>query len=388
MDSEKKNTILITCGRGLSPYLQQETERLGYQIDSTHETGLQISATLADTFRLNVNLRTAFNVLYLLKEFKCTDPRELYENVFALEWETIIPADEYISIVSSVNTASVNNSVFASQKVKDAIVDRMVKKVSKRPNSGPERDNIVINLYWKDDRCWLYLNTSGRKLSDRNYRKIPHKAPMQETLAAGVILSTGYTGEGALVNPMCGSGTLAIEAALIALKRPPGILRNNFGFMHLKNFNRHAWEALRQEALNNSKKSLAFPIIATDSDEKAIEAAKKNALTAGLSHLIEFSVCDFFDTPIPKEKGIVILNPEYGERLGEVSQLEKTYERIGDFFKQKCAGFRGYVFSGNTPLLKKVGLKPQAKIPFYNAQIECRLYEYPLYEGSRQNKQQ
>ena len=164
--------------------------------------------------RLNLWLHTAFAVLYMLDEFECRDAEALYRATVKLPWEDIIPADEYISIVSYVDNPTINNSMFPNLKLKDAIVDRIMKKEHRRPDSGPQRTNIVINLYWKDDRAWLYLNTSGNKLSDRGYRRIPHKAPMQETLAAAVIMATGYTGETPLVAPMCGSGTLAIEAAL------------------------------------------------------------------------------------------------------------------------------------------------------------------------------
>ena len=182
---------------------------------------------------------------------------------------------------------------------------------------------------------------------------------------------------------MCGSGTLAIEAALIALKRAPGLLRSNFGLKHVMGFDSEAWSTLRKEVHVQSKKDLPFRIIATDIDKKAVEAAKKNAQTAGVDQIIEFHVCDFNDTPIPEEKGIVILNPEYGHRLGKQHKLEETYKGIGDFFKNKCAGFTGYVFTGNMALAKKVGLRTSRRLIFFNAKIECRLLEYHMYVGSK-----
>jgi putative N6-adenine-specific DNA methylase len=206
---------------------------------------------------------------------------------------------------------------------------------------------------------------------------------MQETLAAAVILATHWSGEGNFVNPMCGSGTLAIEAAMIALNKAPGLLRNNYGFMHLNGFNESFWKALRKRGRAGAKSSLNGRIIATDISQQAVEAAKKNAGTAGVDHLIEFGVCDFSETLIPEAKGIVILNPEYGERLGEMEKLKETYKRIGDFFKKRCKGYRGYIFTGNFDLVKKVGLRTKRRIPFFNANIECRLLEYDLYEGSR-----
>ena len=384
MDMHKKETIVITCARGAGDYLRQEVEQLGYTVRSTSDTRIEIAASLHDAMRLNLMLRIGVNVLCLLKRFSCNDPDELYQKVVSFPWEDYIAPSEYLSVVSRVNTPTIDNSVFASQKVKDAIVDRVSEKCGSRPNSGPDRDNVVINFYWNDNKCWIYLNTSGKKLPDRGYRKIPHTAPLQEALAAALLRAAGFDGSQPLVNPMCGSGTLAIEAALIALKRTPGLLRSNFGLKHIIGFDSEAWAALRIKARAQSKKNLPFRIIATDIDTRAIEAAKKNAQTAGVDQLIEFHVCDFKDTPIPEEKGIVILNPEYGYRLGKEQELEGTYKGIGDFFKKKCAGFTGYVFTGNMSLAKKIGLKASRRMVFFNARIECRLLQYQIYAGSKQ----
>jgi len=384
MDMHKKETIVITCARGAGDYLRQEVEQLGYTVQSTSDTRIEIAASLHDAMRLNLMLRIGVNVLCLLKRFSCNDPDELYQKVVSFPWEDYIAPSEYLSVVSRVNTPTIDNSVFASQKVKDAIVDRVSEKCGSRPNSGPDRDNVVINFYWNDNKCWIYLNTSGKKLPDRGYRKIPHTAPLQEALAAALLRAAGFDGSQPLVNPMCGSGTLAIEAALIALKRTPGLLRSNFGLKHIIGFDSEAWAALRIKARAQSKKNLPFRIIATDIDTRAIEAAKKNAQTAGVDQLIEFHVCDFKDTPIPEEKGIVILNPEYGYRLGKEQELEGTYKGIGDFFKKKCAGFTGYVFTGNMSLAKKIGLKASRRMVFFNARIECRLLQYQIYAGSKQ----
>jgi putative N6-adenine-specific DNA methylase len=187
---------------------------------------------------------------------------------------------------------------------------------------------------------------------------------------------------------MCGSGTLAIEAALIGLARAPGLLRGNYGFMHLKGFEETAWKELRRSARLASHRSLAGSIIATDISPKAIAAARKNAATAGVDQLISFAVGDFAQTPVPDGKGVVVLNPEYGERLGKVRELEATYRGIGDFFKQRCVGYQGYVFTGNLELAKKVGLKATRRIPFFNSKIECRLLEYSLYAGSHRTVQE
>ena len=386
MDFQKKSRLLITCAPSLSQWLQKEIEALGHNVLLVRKTGIEMEGTLADSMRLNLWLRTAFAVLFMLDEFECRDAEALYRATVKLPWEHIIPVDEYFSIVSYVDNPTINNSMFPNLKLKDAIVDRIMKKEHRRPDSGPQRTNIVINLYWKDDRAWLYLNTSGNKLADRGYRKMPHKAPMQETLAAAVIMATGYTGEASLVAPMCGSGTLAIEAALIAQNRAPGLLRANYGFMHLRGFNDEAWKAVRRETIKAGEKKRNSRIIATDIDPVAVAAARKNAATAGVEQIIEFGVCDFAETPLPPAPFIVVMNPEYGKRMGEISQLEKVYERIGDFFKQKCQGMTGYVFTGNLDLAKKVHLTPSRKFPFFNADIDCRLLKYEMYAGSRRKE--
>jgi putative N6-adenine-specific DNA methylase len=212
---------------------------------------------------------------------------------------------------------------------------------------------------------------------------IPLKAPMQETLAAAVVMSTGWPRNENFINPMCGSGTLAIEATLIALNRAPGLLRSNFGFMHLKGFSESSWRILRSRVKADEKDGLNGKIIATDISQQAVDSARKNAMTAGVDRFMEFGVCDFSNTPVPDSGGVVILNPEYGERMGEEDELRKIYKGIGDFFKKSCQGYTGYVFTGNLELAKRVVLRTKRRLSFYNGPIECRLLEYDLYEGSR-----
>lgn len=381
-----KRKILITCAKGIPPFLKEELLKLGFPVLSETLAGIETEGTIDDPMRLNLHLRTGHRVLFLLREFIAADADALYLAVSEIAWEDYIDEDGYFSVTSSVDNPTIRDSRYANVKCKDAIADRIKEKRGKRPDSGPAQDRVVVNLYWKDDRCSLYLDTSGESLSRRGYRKIPMTAPMQETLAAAVIMATGWKAEGHFINPMCGSGTLAIEAALITLDRAPGLLRGNYGFMHLKGFNEPFWNELRSEAKKKSKKTLGCRIIATDIKEEAVEAARKNAATAGVEHLIEFDVSDYSETAVPEGRGIVILNPEYGERMGKMKELEGVYEGIGDFFKQKCRGYTGYLFTGNPDLAKKVGLRAKRRIPFFNSRIECRLLEYELYEGSRKKK--
>jgi len=381
-----KRKILITCAKGIPPFLKEELLKLGFPVLSETLAGIETEGTIDDTMRLNLHLRTGHRVLFLLREFIAADADALYLAVSEIVWEDYIDEDGYFSVTSSVDNPTIRDSRYANVKCKDAIADRIKEKRGKRPDSGPAQDRVVVNLYWKDDRCSLYLDTSGESLSRRGYRKIPLTAPMQETLAAAIIMATGWKAESHFINPMCGSGTLAIEAALITLDRAPGLLRGNYGFMHLKGFNEPLWNELRSEAKKKSKKTLGCRIIATDIKKEAVEAARKNAATAGVEHLIEFDVSDYSETAVPEGRGIVILNPEYGERMGKMKELEGVYEGIGDFFKQKCRGYTGYLFTGNPDLAKKVGLRAKRRIPFFSSRIECRLLEYELYEGSRKKK--
>ena len=380
-----KHRVMITCATGLGECLKAEVESLGYKVTTKRDTGIELSATWEDIMRLNLELRTGFCILLLLKEFKCTHPDQLYKTLLSIAWEDILPIDGYVSVICRCKTPTIKNTMFANQKIKDGIVDRMVQQTGKRPNSGPSRDKIVVNVYWYGEKCWVYLNTTGVKLSDRGYRKLPHLAPVQESLAAALLKTTGYDGNQPLVAPMCGSGTFAIEAALIAQNRAPGLLRSNYSFMHIKGFEKDQWTKIRSEIRKRTKKELSYPIIASDIDEFAVEASKKNAQTAGVDHLIKFEVCDFAKTEIPEEGGILIMNPEYGQRLGEEKELEVTYKRIGDFMKKKCSGYNGYIFTGNINLAKKVGLKASRRFVFFNADIECRLLKYEIYSGSKQS---
>jgi len=377
------NSLLVTCPKGLAPYLGQELTALGFPVIKETVAGIETAGSLDDAMSLNLRLRTAHRVLRHLRSFEARDPDELYEALSGIEWERFIDENEYLSVHSSVDTPTIKNPLFANVKCKDAIVDRIKKIHDIRPDSGPDMTGAVVFLYWKDDSCSVYIDTSGEPLAKRGYRKVPLKAPMQETLAAGVVMATVWDGNTNFINPMCGSGTLAIEAALIALNRAPAILRTDFGFMHIKGFDRTKWEELRTKAKAEAHKTLTAKIIATDNNPAAIQAARNNAATAGVEHLIEFSVCDFSDTPVPDGGGVVVLNPEYGERLGRTAQLETAYKGIGDFFKKRCLGYNGYIFTGNPDLAKKIGLHAKRRMVFFNSNIECRLLEYELYEGSR-----
>jgi len=381
-----KSRIIITCAKGVSPYLQAELGALNFTILTVSEAAVEIEGSLEDAMTLDLKLRTAHRVLYLYHAFTARTLQDLYGNLVRLPWEEVLDADGYACVTSFVDTPAISDGRIVNLKGKDAMADRFRQVRNRRPDSGAARDRTVIHLYWRNNQVLVYLDTSGESLSKRGYRKIPLRAPMQETLAAAVIMATGWRGEGNFINPMCGSGTLAIEAALIALDRAPGLVRNNYGFMHLNGFQPSLWRDMRTIARKAVRKQLSGKIVATDIRKDAVDAAIQNARTAGVDHLIEFAVCDYRETLIPEGNGIIVLNPPYGERLGEIAALERIYEGIGDFFKLRGMGYQGYVFTGNAALAKKIGLKTKRRIPFYNGEIECRLLAYELYTGSRKGR--
>ena len=380
---EKKSNIFVICAPQISSILHDEIKALGFTNTTENRLGIQLSGTFADTMYLNLHLRTANKVLWEVGEFYAATPEQMYQKATALAWEDEIDVDGYFNIDSYVKNDTITDSRFANLKLKDAIVDRFSQKSGRRPNSGPEKDKARIYMHWKDSACILYYDTSGGVIAKHGYRKIPGKAPMLESLAAAVIMESAWDKKSNFINPMCGSGTLAIEAALLATNTAPGLFRSNFGFMHLDSYDQEKWESMIAEAKNNVKPCEA-KIYASDISAEAIEISQTNARAAGMEKYITFDTRDFRDISMPDEPGVVILNPAYGERLGEVEDLRVTYQEIGDFFKQKCKGYFGYIFTGNRELAKVVGLRTKRKIEFLNAQIDCRLLEYELYSGSRQ----
>lgn len=375
--------VIITCNKRLSPFLQEEITELGYEIKRAFNTGVELQASINECIRLNLNLRTASQVLYELASFRARDAKELYNALVKIDWENIIPFDGYFSVTSNVHNETITTPLFANVKVKDAIVDRIKDKKGVRPDSGPDLSKAVVHLHWIEERAEIFLDTSGETLAKHGYRKHPGKAPMLEALATSTILATKWDGKSPFVNPMCGSGTLAIEAALMAQKRMPGLQRMNYSFMHFIGYNEEIFFQERRLLKDKTDKSNIPTIIASDISAQAIEIAKMNAQTAGVEHLIDFEICDFAETTVPQEPGVIMFNPEYGERLGIHTKLEITYKRVGDFMKQQCKGYRGYVFTGNPDLAKKIGLKASRRFEFFNGKLDCRLLQYELYDGSK-----
>lgn len=380
MDTTSNNILVISCSPGLNIALSHELERMGYAIIKSDPKAVIINGDLNDAMKLNYQLRCANRVLWQIAGFRAIHPNHLYKNARKIPWENYLDVDGYFSIDSFAKNKFIRDTRFANLKLKDAIADHFTDLEGKRPDTGPSKENAVVFMRWLDEDVELFIDTSGQTIAKHGYRKNPGEAPLMENLAAGIIQESRWDGKSNFINPMCGSGTLAIEAALIAIGNYPGKFRENYGFQHLAGYDSEKWYSLKDEIESQKEiDTLNFKIIATDMSRKAVGIARENARDAGVDHLIDFQVCKFEDTEIPSGGGVIVFNPEYGERMGKIEELEKTYKEIGDFMKQKCNGYFGYIFTGNLELGKKVGLRTKRKMPFYNGKIECRLLEYELY---------
>ena len=393
--------IIISCAKQLSRWTEVEVRELGYSPIEITENTVVVCGAMRDVMRLNLMLRTAHRVLVPLLRTTCRNIRDLYKAVSSIDWENHLEPDGYFSVSSIVHNLTIRDTRIPSLYTKDAIADRMREKCQRRPDSGGENRGAAIFVYWEKDEAIIYLDTSGEPLSKRGYRRIPGSAPMQETLAAACIMATGWNRRSPFLSPMCGSGTPAIEAALMAMNRAPGALKGHFAFQSIKGYTRiipgesaptvaprqragatpeQIWKELVLEAKANERTENLPRIIATDISPEAVENAHSNAIAAGVAPYIEFKACDFAETPIPEHSslGTIFFNPEYGIRLGDPKELAPVYERIGTFLNEKCRGWTGALITGNPDLARLVNLYYKTRVPFYNGPIDCRLF---LYEG-------
>ena len=386
MNWSEPTWIVATCGRGCADALKGELRALGYEPQDVSPTSVGIEGDMRDAMRLNLRLRTANRVLFEVAGFEIDSPDELHAAVFDLPWEEWLRPDVPFHVHGVAQHPTIRDSRYAVLRVKDAVADRFVRATGARPDSTSSPDGAAcVALHWKDGAAQIFLDTSGIPLAHRGYRWKPWTAPLRETLAAAILLELGWPKESAeaFVGPMCGSGTLAIEAAWIAQRRAPGLEREDFGFLHLDGADLAAWSELKAEARKDFVAAPRAWIAASDVAPPAIACARDNAERAGVANLIRFHTCDFRDTPLPKPPALVLMNPEYGERLGLEDRLVPLYESIGAYFKNTCLGMRAAVFTGNIPLGRKIGLHPSRRTAMWNADIECRLLEFDVYEGTR-----
>ncbi len=366
------------CPRGLEAVVARELKNLQAKDIMPERAGVSFSGDLKLGYKANLWLRSAVRVLCKIKEFPAHSEAEFYENVVAMHWENHLSIDHTLAVTANINDSFLTHSQFAALKTKDAVVDRFMNKYERRPNVDRDSPDVHIYLNMNHNHCTLSLNMSGESLHQRGYRRQKGEAPLKEALAAGIVLLTGYDGSQIFIDAMCGSGTLPIEAALIARNFAPGLLRQNFGFQRWPNHDADLWQNVVAEAQDNVCRP-ATTIFGSDISSQIVGFAKENARRAGVRPWVKFSQKDMFELTSRGEGGVIICNPPYGERMGEIDDVRGLYTEIGNVFKRRFTGNTGYIFTGNPELLKSVGLKTKQKHVLYNGQLESRLAEYALF---------
>ncbi|MBM4073478.1 MAG: RNA methyltransferase [Planctomycetes bacterium] len=372
-------SYFATCARGLEPALAAELRELGASDVSPGRGGVAFGGDRATLYRANLWLRTAVRVLCPILDVPVTSPEELYDAVRGVDWSRYLTPEHTLAVDCNVRDSAITHSKYAALKTKDAICDQFMDRLGRRPSVDTETPMVGLNLHIHQEQAVLSLDSSGESLHKRGYRPILTKAPLNEALAAGLILLSGWRPDTPLVDPLCGSGTLCIEAAWLALRRPPGLTRKRFGFMGWMDFDIELWTELRDQARRDMLKQLPAVIAGSDLRGDAISFAKTNARTAGIGHLLRFDVKDIRDWRPPDGlPGTIICNPPYGERLGEERELRGLYQMLGKVLKERCRGWSAFVFTGNGRLARAVGLDVAERTHLCNGRIPCQLLRYTL----------
>lgn len=364
--------------RGAEELAAAELAAVGIQDLKPGKGGVAFSTDQAGLYRANLWLRTASRVLVQLAVFPCSNPAELYAGVYALSWHELITPDMTLSVDCSLRDSALTHSGFVALKTKDAVVDRIREACGSRPNVDTALPDVRINVHLHKNICTISLDSSGDSLDRRGYRLERNEAPLRETLAAAVVALTGWDGTIPLADPMCGSGTIPVEAALMAAHIPPGLQRQ-FGFQRWLDFDSGLWAHICAEAEAGIRRLPIGLVTGYDLDNKALLLAGRNCSKAGLEGQIHFFHAALQEFRPDGDTGVVIINPPYGKRLGEEEDLRELYCQIGDVMKKQCRGWTGYVLTGNLELAKYIGLKASRRYVLFNGAIECRLLKYDLY---------
>ncbi len=379
----KENEFIATTMFGFEEILASELRELGALNVRPLNRAVSFTGSQALLYKVNIGARTAMRILKNIRSFKVTDEDSLYDAVYNMKWEDHFSVKDTFMINSSVNSPLFRHSHFVSQKTKDAIADRFRMKTNLRPSVDTSDPDITINIHISNDRADVSLDASGEPLFKRGYRAAQYLAPLNEVLAAGMILMSGWDGTKPFIDPMCGSGTLPIEAALIAKKIPPGIFREKFGFMKWKDYDDLLFTRLMESMLNPV--DLNTEIYASDISQDAVDLTRKNIKKGLLEEFIQVKKIDFKEFVPPAEGGMVMMNPPYGERLKE-EEINLFYKGIGDVLKKNYAGYDAWVLSGNPEALKFFGLRPEKKIELINGSIKCKFQKFSIYSGSKKQK--
>jgi putative N6-adenine-specific DNA methylase len=374
-----KQNYFATCARGLEGVLAGELCDLGAEGVSVGRGGVHFQGDQPLLYQANLWLRTAVRVLQPILEAHIESPEELYDAVGSVDWSRYLTPEHTLAVDCNVRDSSLTHSHYAALKTKDAICDQFVKRCGRRPSVDVVEPMVGLNLHIYRNQAVLSLDSSGDSLHKRGYRGILTRAPLNEALAAGLVLLSGWKGTTAFLDPLCGSGTLAIEAAWIAVRRPPGLTRRRFGFQGWLDFDIQLWTELRDAARQEIRKKLEAGIGGFDQRRDAIDFAKTNARAAGVGHLVHFEIRDLHDfSPPSGTPGTIICNPPYGERLGKESELRSLYRLLGETLKKRCQGWQAWIFTGNPRLAGCIGLPVQQEIALFNGKIPCKLLNVDL----------
>ncbi|PJR05083.1 RNA methyltransferase [Avrilella dinanensis] len=369
---------------GFEDILAQELRVLGAQ---NVEQGIRMVSFSGDTgfmYKANLSLRTALKILKPIKTFKVFDEESLYKGVKSIDWSEILFANQTFVVDATAYSEAFNNSLFVVLKSKDAIVDQFREQFGKRPSIDKQHPDIRIHVHIQKDVCTVSLDTSGESLHHRGYRTSTNIAPINEVLAAGILLLSGWRGQTHFLDPMCGSGTFLVEAAMIACNIPPNINRREFAFEKWRDWDEDLFDKI-EESLLNKIKDFPYRIVGYDKAPSAVRKSRENVRNANLEEYIDIEQQDFFKTEKETEGPLhMVFNPPYGERLD--IDLERFYREIGDTFKRSYPQTEAWFITGNVEALKYVGLKTTRRIKLFNGKIESRLVKYDIYEGSKRAK--
>ena len=373
-------SLFVTCPRGLEAPLSQELEQLKCQDIRAVDGGVACKGGMEQVYRINLHSRTASRVLLRLTKSGYRSEQDIYKAAKNIRWTDWFGLEQTFKVKVEGKRAQVKSLDFVGLNIKDAVCDVFRDACSARPSVGKIRPDIRIHAFIDERDIQIFIDTSGEALFKRGYRQDTGEAPMRENLAAGLLLLAGYDGTQPFQDPFCGSGTIVIEAAWIATRRAPGLMRR-FGFEKLKNFDAALWKKLQHEAETQIRPAPA-PISGSDNDRHMIRAAVANAQAAEVDTFIRFEVKDAQDTRPNGEGGILISNPPYGVRLAEVQALQALYPQLGAWLKQHYAGWLAGMFTGDRDMPKFMRLSPKRKIPLYNGNLDCRLFLMDMVKGS------
>ena len=375
---EQEFELIAKTFMGLEPVLAEELTQLGANNVQIGRRMVSFTGDKEMMYRANFQLHTAIRVLKPIKHFKARSAEEVYDEVQKIKWDDILDVKKTFSVDSVVYSEEFRNSRFVTYKVKDAIVDWFREKLGTRPNISVSNPDIRLNIHIAEDKATLSLDSSGESLHRRGYRQEQVEAPLNEVLAAGMILMTGWKGECDLIDPMCGSGTIAIEAALIARNISPGVFRKEFAFEKWNDFDQELFDRIYND--DSQEREFEHHIYGYDIDMKAVNTAALNVRAAGMTKDITIAQKDFKDFEQPAEKSIIVMNPPYGERISTPNLLG-TYKMIGERFKKAFAGNEAWVLSYREECFEQIGLKPSIKIPVFNGSLECEFRKYVMFDG-------